>query len=98
MLDSRRHWVSVGGRERPPPKYCSYSILSVRISRSMPFRSSSMVAIVAVRYPAHAGDDTGLSAYFAAGLRSTRLKLRMSQREMTARPGGFATLLRAVFQ
>jgi len=34
-----RHWVSVGGRERPPPKYCSYSILSVRISRSIPLRS-----------------------------------------------------------
>src|SRR3984885_2210245 len=45
ISDSTRHWVSAGGRERPPPKYCSYSIFSVRTSRSIWLRSSSIVAM-----------------------------------------------------
>src|SRR5579863_4113347 len=42
---SRRHCVSAGGRLRPPPKYCSYSIFSVRMSRSIWLKSSSMDAM-----------------------------------------------------
>src|SRR6202041_1316588 len=46
--DSTRHWVSEGGRERPPPKNCSYSIFSVRTSRSIWLSSSSMEAAIIV--------------------------------------------------
>src|SRR5271170_6925000 len=42
---STRHCVSAGGRGLPPPKYCSYSIFSVRTSRSNWFRSSSTVGM-----------------------------------------------------
>src|ERR1700728_338300 len=50
ISDSTRHCVSAGGRERPPPKYCSYSIFSVRTSRSIRLRSSSIVAMGSAKF------------------------------------------------
>src|SRR5579872_1440041 len=38
-----RHSISAGGRAFPPPKYCSYSIFSWRMSFSSWARSSSTV-------------------------------------------------------
>src|SRR5579862_2752605 len=38
-----RHSISEGGRALPPPKYCSYSIFSWRMSLSSWARSSSTV-------------------------------------------------------
>src|ERR1700719_633656 len=38
-----RHSMSEGGRAFPPPKYCSYSIFSWRMSLSSCARSSSVV-------------------------------------------------------
>src|SRR6266436_585900 len=43
MRVSMRHSISVGGRFFPPPKYCSYSIFSCRMSFSSCPRSSSTV-------------------------------------------------------
>src|ERR1700730_9915023 len=42
MTCSIRHSISLGGRFFPPPKYCSNSILSWRISRSRRIKSSSV--------------------------------------------------------
>src|SRR3990172_1193384 len=42
MVCSIRHSVSLGGRALPPPKNCSYSILSLRISCSIRLKSSSV--------------------------------------------------------
>src|ERR1700680_2615625 len=46
-----RHSMSEGGRAFPPPKYCSYSIFSWRMSLSSWPRSSSTV--LAMEYGPH---------------------------------------------